>query len=522
MLKRSLIVAILDIDDHRRMKRGKRRTMYAFLSNHSDLREDFTISGSSSGARCARRYVLHSYGEWKEQLELVKLPTQPPNYARYADDMKRKTALSWSYECILKGSHHGHLRSKLADFLSDMTHNTSFLTPNPHGVGSKKLRVSLPPFTMESMVCVQQGNFSWSEECMGLSAEELIFVKPSKRLGTGVRLRIPVRDVLAARKVSEADNPLPLPGFYCMLVCTFAKQYTVLLRGQEERDAWVSALQSQSFHKSSDRSTTTEPSGTESVSAGAPSSLPGLKRTSTMDNATGVRLSGSNFSFSLSSSPASYLEGLVVYPPDWNLQDRMILNGRNFTCGGFYHQLNLRTLELGRLINDPCRLVEQLLDMAFRLAQIATADDTALGQTTAESNAQSVRPVSVSRNTTSSAGVYLGEDSTATAASSSGTAALPSDPEQLWIDFLDGVSLLQCIDLSIVDNTSPEAACLFMNLYHCLLLHAYMVVGLPNSLFKWSHFFRFCSYEAFGDIFSLAELEHCIMRSGESACRYSL
>ncbi len=31
-----------------------------------------------------------------------------------------------------------------------------------------------------------------------------------------------------------------------------------------------------------------------------------------MDNATGVRLSGSNFSFSLSSSPASYLEGLVA------------------------------------------------------------------------------------------------------------------------------------------------------------------------------------------------------------------
>jgi hypothetical protein len=70
------------------------------------------------------------------------------------------------------------------------------------------------------------------------------------------------------------------------------------------------------------------------------------------------------------------------------------------------------------------------------------------------------------------------------------------------------------MDLDL-DPTSPEALCMFLNLYHCMLLHAYMVVGLPNSLFRWSAFFRNCTYEIFGDIVSLAEMEHCVLRAGK-------
>lgn len=68
---------------------------------------------------------------------------------------------------------------------------------------------------------------------------------------------------------------------------------------------------------------------------------------------------------------------------------------------------------------------------------------------------------------------------------------------------------------------SDESACLFLNLYHCLLLHAFLVVGVPTTLFKWPTFFGSYSYEAFGDVFSLAELEHCIIRAGEQGieCR---
>eukprot|EP01032_Pedospumella_encystans_P010838 gene10838-12651_t len=170
----------------------------------------------------------------------------------------------------------------------------------------------------------------------------------------------------------------------------------------------------------------------------------------------------------------------------WNLGDKMILNGRNFTCSGVYHQLSLRTLELGKLVNDPCKLVAKLLEMAFKLSsEEPGAAEVSVWVTEYAAD----RPPDLSE---------------------------PTDFQSLWVDFMDGVSLLQCIDLSEMDKTSPEATCLFLNLYHCLLIHAYLVVGLPNSLFKWSNFFRFCSYEAFGDIFSLAELEHCILRGAMS------
>lgn len=53
-----------------------------------------------------------------------------------------------------------------------------------------------------------------------------------------------------------------------------------------------------------------------------------------------------------------------------------------------------------------------------------------------------------------------------------------------------------------------------MNLYHCLLLHAFLVVGPPNSVYKYSSFYNVYAYEAFGDIFTLSELEHNIIKSG--------
>jgi hypothetical protein len=79
---------------------------------------------------------------------------------------------------------------------------------------------------------------------------------------------------------------------------------------------------------------------------------------------------------------------------------------------------------------------------------------------------------------------------------------------------MDGVALLQAVDISKIDLSSKEALCLFLNLFHVMLLHSYLVVGLPNSLSKWPALFNTCSYEAFGDIFSLAELEHNIIRAG--------
>jgi hypothetical protein len=57
---------------------------------------------------------------------------------------------------------------------------------------------------------------------------------------------------------------------------------------------------------------------------------------------------------------------------------------------------------------------------------------------------------------------------------------------------------------------------MFLNLYHLMIIHSFLVMGPPSSAYKWVGFFSCMSYEAFGDIFSVSELEHCILRNDMS------
>ena len=54
----------------------------------------------------------------------------------------------------------------------------------------------------------------------------------------------------------------------------------------------------------------------------------------------------------------------------------------------------------------------------------------------------------------------------------------------------------------------------FLNLYHLMITHAYLILGVPTSSFKWVSYFNMISYQVDDDIFSLTELEHCIIRAG--------
>lgn len=86
--------------------------------------------------------------------------------------------------------------------------------------------------------------------------------------------------------------------------------------------------------------------------------------------------------------------------------------------------------------------------------------------------------------------------------------------QSLWTDFMDGISLLQGINLNEFALSENESICLFLNLYHCIILHSFLVVGVPLSVYKWSSFFSVCSYEMFGDVVSLVELEHNVIKAG--------
>ena len=75
-----------------------------------------------------------------------------------------------------------------------------FLEKSPSGIlnglRAKRLRTGLAPFLMDSLVCVQLGNFMWSEECLGLTVGDLVFIKHSNRLRGAIRLCLPLNTIL--------------------------------------------------------------------------------------------------------------------------------------------------------------------------------------------------------------------------------------------------------------------------------------------------------------------------------------
>jgi len=85
-----------------------------------------------------------------------------------------------------------------------------------------------------------------------------------------------------------------------------------------------------------------------------------------------------------------------------------------------------------------------------------------------------------------------------------------SDIEQRHA-FLMSTASLKLANLR--DLTEDARLVFFLNLYHVMVLHAFLVLGPPNSALQWIPYFNNIAYEANDDIFSLTELEHCIIRA---------
>ena len=86
-----------------------------------------------------------------------------------------------------------------------------------------------------------------------------------------------------------------------------------------------------------------------------------------------------------------------------------------------------------------------------------------------------------------------------------------------FIDFLDATSRLISINLRDIDLSSDAAFCLVLNLYHCLLQHSLLLsIDGPPSKKTVGTFKRASCYEIGNDIFSLAELECCLLRGRTS------
>mmetsp|Transcript_36950 Transcript_36950/g.89665 ORF Transcript_36950/g.89665 Transcript_36950/m.89665 type:complete len:550 (-) Transcript_36950:68-1717(-) len=90
--------------------------------------------------------------------------------------------------------------------------------------------------------------------------------------------------------------------------------------------------------------------------------------------------------------------------------------------------------------------------------------------------------------------------------------SLESDPES-FVEFLDLTSQLRFLPLDEIDLTNLHSFCLFVNMYHCLLQHSLLLsVNGPLDKKSVGHFMRTSCYEIGGDVFSLAELQCCVIR----------
>jgi len=162
-------------------------------------------------------------------------------------------------------------------------------------------------------------------------------------------------------------------------------------------------------------------------------------------------------------SPEGSVPAFEDYEPDINMEDNFMMHSGEWKSTNNWI-LNCRKLSfLPRGFNeleDPCSLVEDLLQQVLSLGQSNQSSEGLLA-------------------------------------------------------FLDGACQLRNINLysssQMLDRDAKLA--FFLNLYHLMVMHGFIVSGVPQNASYFVNFFTQVSYE-FGDsMFSLTELEHCIIRA---------
>ena len=78
-------------------------------------------------------------------------------------------------------------------------------------------------------------------------------------------------------------------------------------------------------------------------------------------------------------------------------------------------------------------------------------------------------------------------------------------------DFLDLAAALK--DADAYSLSEDQKFAFFLNVYHTMIMHTYIVLGPPDSSIKVINYFNVISYQVSDDTFSIAELEHNIIRA---------
>eukprot|EP00946_MAST-07B_sp_MAST-7B-sp1_P002033 g2033.t1 len=102
----------------------------------------------------------------------------------------------------------------------------------------------------------------------------------------------------------------------------------------------------------------------------------------------------------------------------------------------------------------------------------------------------------------------------------------PDSSISTWSRFMDRVALLKDVDLSATSPDSMERQIFWINVYHTLVIHTRLLLGAPNSAYGFFKRAKHVSYEIFAvpyrDVYSLLEIEHCVLRGGGSKPKASI
>lgn len=152
------------------------------------------------------------------------------------------------------------VKEKLQEFLSDTKHTSAFLCPTVSGLLSKKLQsftqqqsqslrrstsyskfnislsmrdwsnLSQPHDALKQiLVAVQAGPNYWCEEIMSLNQDSVVFLSLAQ-LGRVKRFSLPYASIIDVVTVESSNLPFTVSQLKCMLISSFSRQFTILMR----------------------------------------------------------------------------------------------------------------------------------------------------------------------------------------------------------------------------------------------------------------------------------------------------
>jgi hypothetical protein len=519
----TFIPVIFEVDDFRKKSSGKRRLYYGIQFPSS-----FEVSDSVSKLNMGGRMSLHSYMECTKTLSsLTPHYIKPCNYSRLNECAQRRLQLNALFLSIYKSVQSRSIttmtQKKLFSLFSDGKPTEELLDPgknisSEYGVSSRRHREGIGATLCHSRVCVQLGRFYWSEEYMMLTSTELVFVKPASRLGRTARVRIRLTELYEVSLIPYDQGLFdgPAPEFSFLAISTFSKEYHIAVRGHAVRDRWLSTFSS---------CLTRRPPYADTHNLSMVTIL--------SDKARDHEASADGGEESI------YLQdmNMLSTPVGFNLGDRVILNARKFQANPFeVVDFDSETVTMAAekfRVSKSQSTLGSLISAENGSAEMSALRVASLSGEGAECTLSDLFPADVKLPFVRDGRYVLHIDLISKIVAEALDLILsicermiikendvsitdPSGSIHMWMMFMDKISALSNIEIDFATYDPGDAAALatFLNLYHTLLLHSFVAVRVPSSALNWPSLFNCCAYEAFGDIFSISELEHGVLRNG--------